>query len=56
MKLVVAALIVLGAAPAAAQQHQHHGHSPYAGLEARAIKALTTHATARICVAHPAPV
>jgi LTXXQ motif family protein len=40
MKLWIAALPILLAGPAMAQQHQH-GHSPYAGMEQRDIKALS---------------
>ena len=40
MKLAFAALIALLAGPAVAQQHQH-GHSPYAGSQQRAVKALS---------------
>jgi hypothetical protein len=40
MKLCIAALLILLAAPAVAQQHQH-GHSPYADLEQRHVKALS---------------
>jgi hypothetical protein len=40
MKPWIAALLILVAAPAAGQQHQH-GHSPYAGMEQRDIKALS---------------
>jgi Spy/CpxP family protein refolding chaperone len=36
----LALVAVLLAAPAAAQ-HAHHGHSPYSGLDARPIKALS---------------
>ena len=41
MKLAVAALMILLSSPALAQQHQHHGQSPYVGMEARAIKAIS---------------
>jgi LTXXQ motif family protein len=40
MKLGIAALLVALAGPAAAQQHQH-GPPPYAGLQHRAVKALS---------------
>jgi len=40
MKPWIAALLILVAAPAIGQQHQH-GHLPYAGLEQRDIKALS---------------
>jgi hypothetical protein len=40
MKPWIAALLILLAGPAMAQQHQHH-HSPYAGMEQREIKALS---------------
>ena len=40
MKVAVAALLMLVSGPAMAQNH-HHGHSPYAGLQQRAIKALS---------------
>jgi Spy/CpxP family protein refolding chaperone len=40
MKPWIAALLVLLAVPAAAQQHQH-GHGPYAGMQHRAVKALS---------------
>ncbi len=36
----ITTLLLCAAGPAAAQQHQH-GHSPYAGLEGREIKALS---------------
>src|SRR5690606_12651021 len=36
----VAVAIVALALPASAQQHDHAGHSPYAGLQGREIKAL----------------
>ena len=43
MKLWIAALLALLAAPAVAQQaeHGHSGHPPYAGFEQREIKALS---------------
>jgi len=42
MKILVAAVIVLFAGSALAQHHQHkHGASPYAGMQNRAVKALT---------------
>jgi hypothetical protein len=40
MKPWIAALLVLLAVPAVAQQHQH-GHGPYAGMQQRAVKALS---------------
>jgi hypothetical protein len=40
MKIVGAAVIVLFAGSALAQDHQHK-HSPYAGMQTRAVKALT---------------
>ncbi len=40
MKIALAALIVLVAGPAVAQQHQH-GQSPYAGLQRRDVKTLS---------------
>ena len=40
MKIAIAALAVLLAGPAVAQQHQH-GQSPYAGLHQREVKALS---------------
>ena len=40
MKPWIAALLIVLAGPAMAQQHQH-GQSPYAGLEQREIKALS---------------
>jgi Spy/CpxP family protein refolding chaperone len=40
MKPWIAALLILLAGRAMAQEHQH-GHSPYAGLERREIKALS---------------
>ena len=40
MKLAIAALAVLLAGSAVAQQHQH-GQSPYAGLQQREVKALS---------------
>ena len=40
MKIAIAALAVLLAGPAVAQQHQH-GQSPYAGLQQREVKALS---------------
>jgi hypothetical protein len=40
MKPWIAALLVLLAVPAMAQQHQR-GHAPYAGLQHRAVKALS---------------
>ena len=40
MKPWIAALLVLLAVPAMAQQHQH-GHGPYAGMQQRAVKALS---------------
>ena len=42
MKILVAAVIALFAGAALAQHHQHkHGSSPYAGMQSRAVKALT---------------
>jgi hypothetical protein len=43
MKHWIAALLAILTAPAVAQQHEHGhaGHSPYAGLEQREIKALS---------------
>jgi LTXXQ motif family protein len=42
MRLGIAALLLLLAGPAVAQQHQHqHGQSPYVGLQQRAVKALS---------------
>ena len=42
MKLWLAAVIVLLAGPAMAQDHQHkHGQSPYAGMQQREVKALS---------------
>ena len=40
MKFWMAALLILLAGPGVAQQHQH-GHSPYAGLQQRGVKALS---------------
>ena len=40
MRLALAALVVLGCALPASAQHQHHG-TPYAGLQQRAVKALS---------------
>jgi len=40
MKPWIAVLLILLAGPTVAQQHEH-GHSPYAGLEHREIKALS---------------
>ena len=40
MKPWIAAFLIVLASPAVAQRHQH-GHSPYAGLERRDIKALS---------------
>jgi hypothetical protein len=40
MKIGVAAVIVLFAGSALAQDHQHK-HAPYAGMQTRAVKALT---------------
>ena len=40
MKFWMAALLILLAGPSVAQQHQH-GHSPYAGLQQRGVKALS---------------
>lgn len=40
MKFRMAALLILLAGPGVAQQHQH-GHSPYAGLQQRGVKALS---------------
>jgi hypothetical protein len=40
MKFWMAALLILLAGPGVAQQHQH-GHSPYAGLQQRDVKALS---------------
>jgi hypothetical protein len=40
MKIALAALIVLVAGPAVAQQHQH-GQLPYAGLQRRDVKTLS---------------
>lgn len=44
--LLIAAVLLLAAtaataAPAAGQAHEHAGHSPYAGMEDRAVKALS---------------
>jgi parvulin-like peptidyl-prolyl isomerase len=42
MKLWIAALLALLVAPALAQQHMHdHSHGPYAGMQQRAVKALS---------------
>jgi hypothetical protein len=40
MKVGIAALLMLMAEPAVAQQHEH-GHAPYAGFQQRTIKALS---------------
>jgi hypothetical protein len=40
MKRCIAALAILLAVPAAAQDHQH-GHRPYAGMQQRGVKALS---------------
>jgi hypothetical protein len=40
MKFWMAALLIVLAGPGVAQQHPH-GHSPYAGLQQRGVKALT---------------
>src|SRR5262245_12308395 len=40
MKAWIAALLIVLAAPAGAQQHQR-GHGPYAGMQHRGIKALS---------------
>jgi len=41
MKILTAAVIVLFAGSAAAQEHQHKHGQPYAGMQARAVKALS---------------
>lgn len=48
MKPWIAALLTLLASPAVAQQHHQHGHSPYAGLEQREIKALSNEQIAEL--------
>jgi hypothetical protein len=40
MRILIAAVIVLFAGSVLAQQHQHN-HAPYAGMQARAVKALS---------------
>ena len=47
MKLPIAALMLLLAGPAAAQQHQH-GHAPYAGMQQRLVKALSAQQIAEL--------
>ncbi|MEZ4417257.1 MAG: Spy/CpxP family protein refolding chaperone [Gemmatimonadota bacterium] len=41
MVLSVSALLAGAAVPLSAQAHDHSAHSPYAGMESRAIKALS---------------
>lgn len=42
MRIGIAALVILLACPAVAQQHQHqHGKSPYTGMQERGVKALS---------------
>jgi parvulin-like peptidyl-prolyl isomerase len=48
MKLAIAALIALLTGPAVAQQHQHE-HSPCAGSQQRAVKALGDQQISDLC-------
>jgi hypothetical protein len=41
MRILTAAVILLFAAPAAAQEHQHKRGQPYAGIQTRSVKALS---------------